>query len=443
MRVGPAPTILARMLRRRLSNGPDALLSTAAAAALLWGLPLVSAHAATITVRSHPEPVYGNEVVYLAAPGERNQVTLPAVRLDGSMGADAWEVHDDGAVISATGPCEAVDDHTARCRDTFTGDPIGGYRVRLGDGDDTLRVASQATSTFVARVVVDGGPGDDRLFGGDSEYVFGDHLSGGGGRDELHGGPGPDVLTDGDRSGTRSADLAPDRDVLDGGPGADTVSYQQRTRAVRVDLADPAGDGEPGERDALRSIESIVGGQASDRLAGDDGPNSIDGQRGRDRLIGRGGADELRSGATNTCGRGGDTVRTAGLFAFRDARFGLLAPDCERLDPQWSILLEAYPARVTPRAIVYRLECPFDEDEGEIVPCGGRLQVREHVRPHRLLAQGRLRRGEWAAGRLLAKLTALGRQRARAGQRLMVDMSFAEPRFSVTARWTISAAFGR
>jgi hypothetical protein len=384
--------------------------------------------------------VYGDEVVYVAAPGERNDVTLQAVDLGGMSGT--WEVRDPGATISATGPCRAIDEHTAQCVMQGFANPIGGYRVRLGDGDDTLRVASP-TASFVSRVVADGGPGDDELFGGNSDYLFGDSLSGGGGRDRLHGGAGPDQLSDGDLSRGAGSGRAPDRDVLDGGAGVDTVSYRQRTASVRVDLADGSSDGERGERDLLTSIESIVGGQGSDRLAGDAAANSINGQRGHDRLIGRGGADDLTSGAATACGGGEDTVHTASSFYGRDTHLGLLERDCERIDPAWQQLLAAYPDRVTGRAVIYRLDCPVDEGEGEVVACGGRLEIREHTRSHRLLAQGRLARRGSVTRRLVARYTARGRRLVLGGRSVMADVTVTDPGLPASAHWTIRIVLGR
>jgi len=417
----------------------------------LWVVHLESARASTIAVSSHPEPVYGDEVVYHAARGERNHVTLQEVSLSGSA-SSVWEVRDSGAVITATAPCAAVDAHTARCTGLFFPNPIGGYRVRLGDGDDTLSVVPTTASTDVGWVVVDGGAGDDVLFGGKTDFALGDILSGGGGTDELHGGPGPDELSDGDRSHGSSGARAPDRDILDGGSGVDTVSYRQRTAPVEVDLADKGGDGERGERDALTGIESIVGGQARDRLAGDARANSIDGAGDSDRLIGRGGDDVLISGATNKCGAGRDTVRTDSLFYGRDAWLGLLERDCESIDPIWSNRLEANLHRVNRRGVSYRVVCPIGDvdDEDATRPCAGRLQLREHTGRHRLLARGRLPKRAWAPGWLRARYTVLGRQLALSGRSLKVDMTFAGfgmtftgARFPATAHWTIRLAFGR
>ena len=64
--------------------------------------------------------------------------------------------------------------------------------------------------------VIEGGPGDDRLYGG----IGNDTLEGGPGDDELYGGPDDDVLDGGE-----------DDDRLTGGPGNDVFLFR-------------AGDGE-------------------------------------------------------------------------------------------------------------------------------------------------------------------------------------------------------
>jgi hypothetical protein len=237
--------------------------------------------------------------------------------------------------------------------------------------------------------------------------------------------PGLDTLIDGDASGSA------DSDVLDGRRGGAIVSYASRTAPVVVDLLDPSAAGEAGERDQLRSIDGVVGGSSGDVLRGDGfsnrfqggpgadrisgrggddyidggsgedrlfgdsgddyltggpdadtasggtGGDTIDGGAGHDRLRGGDGPDFLGSGAAS-CGRGDDTVRPdSGDYIARDcemARFAL------QLSVEGS---EEKTVRVTPipvsadgRSVTLRVQCPYLDDDGILLPQALRGRVR-------------------------------------------------------------------
>src|SRR5205823_2301903 len=130
-------------------------------------------------------------------------------------------------------------------------------------------------------VSMDGGAGNDRLYGGDGN----DTLSGGAGNDDVRGHAGADVLDGGDgndtvngysgadilHGGAGDDSLAPDAyedpsaDVVDGGPGVDTVEgdYSSRFASgppphVTFTLAGGADDGRPGEGDDITGVERLV-----------------------------------------------------------------------------------------------------------------------------------------------------------------------------------------
>jgi Ca2+-binding RTX toxin-like protein len=128
-------------------------------------------------------------------------------------------------------------------------------------------------------------------------------------------------MTDGDRDDA-VGDAAPGPDLLDGGsdgcclilPG-DRVSCRGRTAPISVDLADEKADGEAGEGDILRGIESVEGGSGDDQLLGNDRGNAFIGRIGSDRLVGRGGDDTLvpgRGGGPIACSDGSDVVNQPG-----------------------------------------------------------------------------------------------------------------------------------
>ena len=428
----------------------------------MWLLPIVGivfvlpagASASTVTLRARPDPVLGDEIRYVAGPGERNQVVVRQLEDLLSPSGGTWMVTDLGASISPGSWCSSIDAHTARCSRSpafpgALGSPVTRYRVSLGDLDDRLEVAPTAPGMqFPPALVADGGPGDDVIHGSDApgdgaslfnDPLFSDRLSGGGGHDALHGRGGSDFLSDDDRDG--SNDGGPDRDIMDGGPGIDIVSYSRRTRPVVVDLADPNPDGERGERDVITDVEGMVGGTGSDRLSGDRRPNQINGGAGADRLVGRDGNDQFtRGGGSISCGDGRDAVLGGygpGGGAFFEMEY--LQPGCETVVGRATNSLPAYPAFVRPRAVGYEVRCPpaFDE-EGDEMPavCSGTVRFREGSAGGRLLARGTFIDLE-EGGIVEARLTPLGRRfvtRHRGGRATML---LTGPQFGAGFRWTI------
>jgi hypothetical protein len=165
--------------------------------------------------------------------------------------------------------------------DTYAGG-LGGPRTSRvgfsgGSGRDRVQYvgADRGVSITKDRGDNDGRVGIDRdNIGPDVEELmgsqFGDSLNGSpgsfnerffglGGDDVMTGGPGFDVFAMG-----AQADGA---DRIFGGADADTVEYDQRTRSVTVNLSDGgADDGEAGERDELRELESARTGSGNDTL---------------------------------------------------------------------------------------------------------------------------------------------------------------------------------
>jgi hypothetical protein len=276
-----------------------------------------------------------------------------------------------------------------------------------------------------------GGPGDDRLSSRTGLYDSAS-LDGGGGRDVLRGGSGTDTLSDGDLDGA-VGDAAPGPDVLDGRGGEDTVSYRQRTGPVSVDLADSEPDGAPGEGDELRSVQSIVGGQGDDRLAGDRRPNLIDGQGGRDVLAGRRGRDEFVNGrGPISCGAGDDLVLMPRSTDF-------LQPSCEKVTPQPPGFGEpgfaAYPTIGRAGQPSYRVHCRRDSETGQIYPCSGAVTITRAGGTRPRLARGTFPSGAWTNRRVALPLTPLGRRMAstRRGVAAVVALRIDE----ASLRWSI------
>lgn len=156
---------------------------------------------------------------------------------------------------------------------SFTSKKPGGFDRIIafaGQGDDSIKVVSDATAGLV-RVEFEGGAGVDMLQGGNAgDLLIGDsgedHLIGGAGNDRLEGGAGGDCLEGGDGG-----------DTLLGGAGNDVISGG--------DDADIAL-GEVGN-------DILSGGTGTDRLLGGDGADLIAGGGDADVLLGEAGNDRL------------------------------------------------------------------------------------------------------------------------------------------------------
>jgi RTX calcium-binding nonapeptide repeat (4 copies) len=243
------------------------------------------------------------EVRFTAAAGEANELTI-----EHELAAFTFR---DTVPLTAGRGCSALPDGSVECRATSA-------RADLGDGDDRASTSSPRGFAGVA-LAVDGGHGDDVLSGigqlaggpGD-DRLTGAHLAGGDGFDALTGTEGSDYLVGGSDTDTLAGGAGDDTllgdgpravpapDVLDGGAGVDDVSYYGHRSEVRVDLRNPVG----GDGDRITGFEAVTGGAGSDVLAGDGGPNRLQGLGGRDSLHARGGDDRLEGGAERDTLRG-------------------------------------------------------------------------------------------------------------------------------------------
>lgn len=260
--------------------------------------------------RKQCPPAYGEQLVIRGSRGETNRLSVAL----GTTGE--FQVTDAGGALRAGPGCTLSGAQLVACP---TSTPALAAYVFGGDRDDTV-------SSSVA-VTVDGGSGHDRLAGS----PFADALYGGRGRDVMRGNEGDDVLRDSRLPGLtlpeyegRSFPPGPgppepvpaERDVFDGGLGTDTLSYEGRRRGVTADLArTDRHAGAPGERDALRGLEAVVGGSGADRLFGDGAANALSGSDGDDLLVGRAGDDQLELDAGSNRVRGGIGDDTIGIVA--------------------------------------------------------------------------------------------------------------------------------
>lgn len=222
--------------------------------------------------------------------------------------------------------------------DAITGGPTddliaaggGDDVVDAGDGNDSLTGGAGADR-------LQGGPGNDVLDGGDDDDPA---IDGGFGDDAIAGGKGNDALRGGAGDDTFSSADADGGDLIDGGEGVeDAVSYAARTVPLSLSLNGAADDGATGEGDNIVGMETVIGGQKDDTIAGDAFTNFLSGSLGNDRVDGGEGVDHLRGND------GEDTVvgRDTGLYrddlgcnlgadvAIADVN-DIVASDCEALD---------------------------------------------------------------------------------------------------------------
>lgn len=286
------------------------------------GICASAAQAATVSVSSATEEE-GTLVSFglSAADGEANRVTVTARPPAGKRRIVVFR--DAGATLTAGEGCQAGAAGAVVCRAEF-GDFANSVDVYAKDGNDTVDASAVALRGFT--VFVDGGTGSDAIAGSRTlpNALFGDFVSSEVGDDRLTGGRRDDFLQGG-----------PGDDLIDGRGGSDQATYRDERKRVRADLAAGTAVSAAGERDTLRSIERLEGGDGRDILRGNAARNVIQGLGGDDLLDGRGG-DDLLQGAEGPRFRGppdrdllrGDAGRDTLLGdAGADRLFGGPGPD--------------------------------------------------------------------------------------------------------------------
>jgi Ca2+-binding RTX toxin-like protein len=205
-----------------------------------------------------------------------------------------------GTNAAAAGCVQSINANQVNC-------PLGAIAsivVNGGTGNDRLTV-----STTSAVSTLNGGDGDDLLFGSNNNNVLNgdlgdDRLDGNGGSDALHGGTDLDLL-DVDIADYDNANANCKLDVSIGAGGANDGLID--TDCNDSDGLQPEGD------EVFDDVEGVEGGQGDDTLTGDADSNVLSGGPGDDTLNGGGGNDtfdaEQESGADEfSGGPGNDTV---------------------------------------------------------------------------------------------------------------------------------------
>ena len=244
---------------------PRILLTAAVAVAAAFAVPSV-AHGATL----YQEGRTPHKLLFQAEPGETNLVSVE--------GSRSVVIRDDGGapiVLAGVPTCMPLNAYAVSCS------AVRRIELDLGEGPDVAVIGTRYP------VSLEGGAGNDR-------YVA--------------------VAPD-----------APSRVDFEGGIGLDTANYGFATAGVDVRVDLEAGDGRAGDDDRIRrDVESVLGSQFADVLAGSprttqltglDGDDEITGGTGEELLSGGPGDDRIdaRDGAPDAVDCGGQTLDRAAV----------------------------------------------------------------------------------------------------------------------------------
>lgn len=181
-------------------------------------------------------------------------------------------------------------------------DPSRAERVVIigGNGDDRITIDSSVTQNMV----VAGGVGNDKIFGGNGNDI----LIGGEGVDLIRGSNGTDIIIGG--QGDDNIEGGNGGDIIRGGDGGDYVSGGAGNDIV-------SGGG---------GRDSLYGGLGQDLIRGNSGNDYIDGGSNNDLLVGGVGNDTVSGGYGNdriNGGGGDDTlIGASGTDSYDDANRG-------------------------------------------------------------------------------------------------------------------------
>ncbi|MFC9848786.1 calcium-binding protein [Streptomyces sp. NPDC060223] len=290
----------------RLINRPVLRVASALTLALGGGLaaPLALAGAASAAPPSATAEVIDGSVVYTAADGQVNKVTITADHLNG-LGSIVYVIKD-VVPIDSRGNCSYRDSSITECDVPISDsqDPYPTLKVDLGDGNDTLAYTNSTEQNYnfastdlgtgndtlteasgLNGNYVDGGAGNDTLTVGEASVAMG-----GDGNDTIHAGKGTLAL------GNKGNDTIFSTGFVDGGVGSDVISGGAGGQSLN------GGDG----------ADKISGGTGNDRLYGGKGNDTLHGNSGNDTIYGNSGNDKLYGGPgrdTLSGGPGRDTVR--------------------------------------------------------------------------------------------------------------------------------------
>jgi Ca2+-binding RTX toxin-like protein len=250
----------------------------------------------------------GHDVIYAGA-GDDTLAGIDGDELHGGLGDDVYLVNFDGQpVVELDG--EGIDTAVTYQNYTlpaFVEDLVPAYPESLGG---LTLVGNSLANVILGPAggdVIDGGDGDDTLFGGANDGR--DTIDGGAGADSMAGSDGDDVYYV-DNAGDVVDDTGGDQDLV----RSAVLNYTMPAEIESVELL-------PGAISATgnASNNSLVGNDSGNALSGGAGNDTLDGGEGPDTLAGGTGDDTyLHVGADDVvaeaAGAGIDTIRTEGSF---------------------------------------------------------------------------------------------------------------------------------
>lgn len=262
----------------------------------------------TVTVADPTGTDIGSVEIAMSLPGRAGDGAADLVMLEGGAEGDRIDIASGGgSLMTVDGMAASIDAFGVEAIDTLT--------VTGGGGADTISAA--AASAGQARLVLDGGDGDDLLLGsGGADTILGgdglDVITANAGDDDVFGGRGDDVAVLGAGNDRFSWDPGEGNDLILGGDGTDTldfdgagigeaivISASGKNGILERDIADVRMDMQAVERIDLRlfggtdsvTVQDMTGTAMAEiviDLSGPDGAAdliAVDGTEGADEVV--------------------------------------------------------------------------------------------------------------------------------------------------------------
>ncbi|NUP22230.1 MAG: calcium-binding protein [Streptomyces sp.] len=299
--------------RRALSAAAALTLALGTGLTATIALPAVAGAAVPAATVTDGEG--GRSIVYNAAPGQANKVTVTTTSSNDGLPYLTYVIDDVVPIdIATTGEedCkypDSADRTRVSCMEKGldSQDPYSTLFVNLGDRDDTLAYNNVSDQTYYHASIdlgagkdmsshvsgadgnfVKGGPGDDTIWVGKAGVAFGED-----GNDTIHTGEGAiangqkgvdTIYADGDET---DADGGAGNDKLYGGAGRQRLNGGDGNDSVRGGTGDDFLYGGPG-------ADILYGNSGADTIYGNSGDDKLYGGPGRDTLSGGPGTDVIR-----------------------------------------------------------------------------------------------------------------------------------------------------
>lgn len=176
--------------------------------------------------------------IAMSLPGRAGDDAADSVSLAGGAKGETIDIASGGgSLVTVNGLPASVDVFGVEAIDTLI--------VSGGDGDDIIR--AQDVQADQAHLTLDGGTGDDFLFGSDgADLILGgdgdDRITGGGGDDDVFGARGDEIAILGAGDDRFSWDPGEGNDAVVGGDGLDTLDFDGSGSNEEISVTADGGD---------------------------------------------------------------------------------------------------------------------------------------------------------------------------------------------------------